>query len=790
MIRNYLTVTLRNLRKNKVHSLINVTGLAIGMACAILILLWVGDELGYDRFHADAGRVVRVYRDETATAPGSGSALTSPPMAAAFKKDFPEVLLATRFGTWQRRLVGNGDKTFTETRYMHVDPDFFEMLTFPFVKGDPRTALSEPNSIVLTESAAAKYFGTGDPMGRTLTVDRAFDVVVTGVVQDPPSNSSLRFDLLSPFKLLLTKYLDEESDGNWGFNSFTTLLLLAPDVETADFNAKLEGYLQRYDEDDTDRLAVQPLTAVHLRSFMGHDNLGTSGIKYVWIFTALAFFILAIASINFMNLTTARSAKRAREVGLRKVVGARRSQLVRQFFAESVLMALLSLGLALILVELFLPPFNALSGKTIVTSWATDLPALIGCLGLAVATGFLSGIYPAVFLSSFRPIRVLKWTLRAAGGGQVFRKALVIVQFTLSVFLITGTAIIARQMTYMRTEDLGFDKEKVIHLRLFGELTGKYDVIKERLLQNPGVASVTASLALPTDIQNSPGTPDWEGKDPAVKMEIKADFVDFDYIETFGVPIVEGRSFSRAYATDAEQAYLVNEEAVRRMGFTGTAVGKRFAFWGQQGRIVGVMKNAHFQSFRQKIEPLVFKIFPDWFRFLYIKLRPGDVAAGLRSIEKTWASMDLGYPFDYKFLDRDFEDLYRAEARMGALFRVFSALAVFIACLGLFGLASYMAEQRTREIGIRRVLGASVPAVTTMMSGEFARWVLAANLVAWPASWYFMGGWLRGFAYRAALSPWSFVVSGAIALAIALATVVSLSARAAVANPAKALRYE
>jgi putative ABC transport system permease protein len=790
MIRNYLTVTLRNFRKNKAYSAINITGLAIGMACSILILLWVRDELSYDRFHANAGRICRVYRDEAVTAPGSGSALTSPPMAAAFKKDFPEVLLATRFGTWQRRLVVGGDKTFTETGYMHADPDFLEMFSFPFVKGDPRTALSKPYSVVLTESAAAKYFGAEDPIGRTLTVDRAFDVVVTGIVRDLPANSSLKFDLLSPFKILLTEYIGDENGDNWGFNSFSTLLLLAPGVRAADFNGKLDGYLQRYVEKDTDRLAVQPLAAIHLRSTIGHDGLGTNGIKYVWIFSALAFFILAIASINFMNLTTARSAKRAREVGLRKVVGARRSQLVRQFFAESVLMSLISLGLALILVEASLRPFNAISGKTIATSWSANLPVLFGCLGLAVATGLLSGIYPALFLSSFRPVRVLKGTLSTAGGGPIFRKALVIVQFTLSVFLITGTAVIARQLAYMRTNDLGFDKGRIVHLRLFGELPGKYAAIKERLLQNPDVASVTASLALPTDIQNSPGTPEWEGKDPDVQMEIRADFVDFDYIETFDVPIVEGRSFSRQYGTDAEEAYLVNEEAVRRMGLAGSAVGKRFAFWGREGRIVGVMKDAHFQSYRRKIEPLAFKIFPDWFRFLYIKVRPGDMAASLRSVEKTWASMALGYPFDYSFLDKDFEDLYRAEARMGTLFRIFAALAVFVACLGLFGLASYMAEQRTKEIGIRRILGASVPEVTTMMSREFARLVLAANLIAWPAAWYFMGSWLKGFAYRDALSPWSFVVSGAIAMAIALATVVSLSARAAVGSPSKALRYE
>ncbi len=790
MIKNYVTVALRNLRKHKAYSFINITGLAIGMACSILILLWVRDELSFDRFHANAAQIHRVYRDEAVTAPGSGSALTPPPMAAAFKKDFPEVLKATRFGSWKRRLVANGERSFTETGYMHADPDFFGMFSFPFVKGDPGAAFSEPYSVVLTESAAAKYFGTEDPMGRSLTIDRTFDVLVTGIVQDPPANSSLTFAMLSPFRILLTRYIGDDNSENWGFNSFGTYLLLARNVRTADFNAKLDGYLQRYVEEDTDRLAVQPLTDIHLRSTLGHDLAGKGSIKYVWIFSALALLILAIASINFMNLTTARSANRAREVGMRKVVGARRPQLVRQFFAESILMSLLALVAALILVELFLPPFNTLSGKEIATDWPGNLSVLLGCLALSFITGVLSGIYPAFFLSAFRPIRVLKGALRTAGGGSAFRKSLVIVQFALSVFLITGTAVISRQLTYMRNKDLGFHKERIVHLRLFGELTGKYPVIKERLLQNPDVLSVTASLALPTNIRNSPGTPEWEGKGPDAKMEIKADFVDFDYVETFGIPIVEGRSFSREFATDPDEAYLVNEEAVRRMGLEPPAVGRRFAFWGNEGRIVGVMKDAHFQPFQQKIEPLVFKIFPDWFSFVYIKIRAGDTAASLASIERTWTSLDLGYPFEYRFLDEDFDTLYRTEARMGTLFRTFAALAVFIACLGLFGLASFMAEQRTKEIGIRRILGASVTGITAMMSRDFAKWVLAANIVAWPAAWFFMGRWLRGFAYRAELSVWSFVVSGAIALAIALLTVVTLSMRAASANPAEALRYE
>jgi putative ABC transport system permease protein len=790
MIKNYLLVAIRNLRRHKAYSLINITGLAIGMACTVLILLWVQDELSFDRFHDHAGRIVRVYRDEARTASGSSSALTSPPMAAALKKDFPEVLESTRFGTWQRRLVTNGETSVVETEYMHADPDFFEMFSFPFVKGDPQTAFSIPNSVVLSESAARKYFGSDDPMGRTLTVDGAFDIIVTGVVQDPPSNSSLKFSMLSPFALLLSKYLSELDSDNWGFNSFSTFLLLAPEVRAPDFSAKLDGYLQRYAAEDTDRLVVQPLTDIHLRSTVGHEPFATGSIKYVWIFSALALFILAIAAINFMNLTTARSVTRAREVGMRKVVGARRPQLVRQFFAESILTSLLALGIALIFVELSLSAFNGLSGKAITTDWLAKLPILLGCLGISLATGVFSGIYPALFLSAFRPIRVLKGVLRGAGGGTAFRKTLVILQFSLSVFLITGTAVISRQMTYLRTKDLGFDKERIIHLRLFGELVGKYPVIRERLLQNPDVVSVTASLALPTDIRNSPGTPEWDGKDPSDKWDIRADFVDFDYIETFRIPIVEGRSFSRHFATDAEKAYIVNEEAVRRMGLKQPVVGQRFAFWRLEGRIVGIMKDAHFQNFHTKIEPLVFKIFPDWFRFLYIKLKAGDTPAVLASIEKTWASLHLGYPFDYRFLDEDFDGLYRAEARMGTLFRTFAALAVFIACLGLFGLASFMAEQRTKEIGIRRILGASIPGITAIMSREFAVLVLAANLVAWPAAWFFMGRWLRGFAYRAELSPWSFVLSGAAALAVALLTVGALSVRAASANPADALRYE
>jgi len=793
MLKNYLIITLRTFRKHKGYSFINIAGLAVGMACSILILLWVRDELGYDRFHSRASEIYRVYRDEAATALGTKSALTSPPMAASLKKDFPEVTRATRFGTWGRRLITFGDRSFSETGYMHVDPDFFEMFSFPFALGDPRTAFASLHSVILTERAAAKYFGRDNPMGKRLTIDHRFDVVVTGVLEDFPPNSSLDFSLLSPFDLLITEYLGEEAGNNWLANSFSTFVLLKPDIAAREFNRKLEGYLQRYSEEDTDRLAAQPLTDIHLRSGLGHDYASTGSIKYVWILITLALFILAIASINFMNLTTARSANRAREVGLRKVVGARRPQLVRQFFGESILMSLLALAAALILVELILPPFNELAGKHLATEWPKNLPLLLGCFGLALVTGLLSGSYPALLLSSFQPIRVFRGPLRSAGSSPVFRKTLVIVQFALSILLITGTVVVSRQTAFMRNKDLGFNRDRILHLRIFGELNQKYPVIRERFLQNPDVLAVTASLALPTDIQNSPGRPDWEGKDPGNKMEIKADFVDFDYIETFGVPIVEGRSFSRSHPTDSDEAYIVNEEALRRMGLNRPAVGKRFAFYAfgaKQGQIIGVMKDAHFQALHHKIEPLVFKINPDMFRFFYIKIRAGDIPRILSSLEKTWASLNLGYPFEYRFLDEDFNTLYQTETRVGTLFRTFAALAIFVACLGLFGLASFMAEQRVREIGVRKVLGASAADIFILLSREFMILILVANIFAWPAAFILMKTWLRGFAYRIDFEAWFFLIAAGIALSTAMLTVSVLTRRAARANPASALRWD
>lgn len=790
LVWNYVKTALRVIRRQKAFSLINISGLAIGLTVCMLIVLWVADEWSFDRFHANAGRIFRVYRDESATQTGSTSALTPPPMAAALKADFPDIVRSTRFGYWSKPLVSFGEKKFNEENYRNADPDFFAMFSFPLLEGNPETVFADPYSVVLTESTAAKYFGKEDPVGQTLTVNNTYDVLVTGILKDVPSNSSLKFDLLSPFELLLKESIGEKNGDNWGYNSFDTYVMLPEGLSSLDLDRKLDGYLKKYQDEDRDNLKLQPFTDIHLFSNLGHDMRGRGDIKYVWIFSALAVFVLLIAGVNFMNLSTARSANRAKEVGLRKVVGAGRPQLIRQFFGESVLMTIFALIAALILLELLLPFFNSLSGKQLASPWRSNHVLLLGFLGLALVTGILSGSYPALFLSSFQPIRILKGTMRSTGASPLFRKSLVIFQFSLSVFLIIGTVGISRQLTYMKNLDLGFNREHIIHLSIHGELHDKYDAIRERFLQNPDVLHITASMALPTDIQSSPGTPEWEGKDPETKMEIKADFVDYDYFETFDVPLVEGRSFSKEYPTDMETAFIVNEEAVRRMGLAEPVVGKRFGFWDIDGQIIGVMKDAHFQSLRQKIEPLVFKMFRPWLRRLYVKFRADNISGTLRSLENTWNQMNLGYPFEYKFLDEDFQDLYQSETKLGSIFRAFAALAVFIACLGLFGLASFIAEQRTKEIGIRKVLGSSTLGIITLLNREFFRWVLIANLIAWPVAYFVMLQWIQKFAYRAKITLGIFVLSACIGLAVALVTVSVQTLKAARANPMESLKQE
>jgi predicted permease len=794
LFKNYLKIAFRNIKRYKGYSFINIAGLAMGMACCILILLWVRDELSFDRFHNNLDNIHRVIRQEQEIAEAGKDALTSPPLAAALKEKYPGITHVTRFGSWGQWLVTYGEKKFYETMYRCADPDFFEMFNFPFVKGNPKKALLNTYSVLLTEKMAEKYFGNENPIGKTLNINKQFDVTVTGVIKNVPGNSTLTFDFIFPFRILVGKELLGEKTGkNWGFNSFSTFVMLNKSSSAKELGPKIAGIFKEQNEEDKDLALLQPFKDIHLYSNIKYDLDNVGDIKYVTIFSLLALFVLIIACINFMNLTTAKSAKRAKEVGLRKVIGARRWQLIKQFFGESMLLSFFAFLLALILVELMLPAFNHLSGKNLSLNPANNIMIYLYFVGITLITGILAGSYPALLLSAFQPIKTLKGSSNVNVTGKnrtpLFRRILVVTQFTLSIALIIGTFVIYTQLGFMRNINLGINKDHIVYISMAENIVDDYESIRKKLLGNANVLTVSASLALPTDIGNSPGSPQWEGKDPNNNMQIKADFVDYDYIDLLQIKMAQGRSFSRKFATDAAEAYIVNEEAVRRMELE-SPVGKQFSFWDRKGKIIGVMKNFHFRPMHHQIQPIVFKIFPAWFRYIYIKIKPGNIPGTLASLKKSWSQLYPGYPFEYRFLDEQFDQLYRAEERMGTLTNYFTVLGILIACLGLFGLASFMAEQRTKEIGIRKALGASVGNIILLLSREFTKLVLVATIIAWPVAYFTMNQWLQNFAYRIGIGWWVFVFSAGLTIIIAFLTVSYQSIRAATANPIEALRCE
>jgi predicted permease len=788
MFKNYVKTAVRAIKRHKGYSFINIFGLAIGMTCCILILLWVQNELSYDRYHANGDDIYRIIKQEYTEGETHWSALTSPPLAQPLKQDFAEIIRSTRFGNWGRRVVQYRDVRMNEDKFEHADPDFFKIFSFVFIAGNPDSAFSDPHSVVLTEDTAKRYFGEENPIGKTLTVENIYDVKVTGVIHKIPENSTIQFDFLSPFTLL-KEFIGENNMQNWHFNSFMTFVQLARNADEQSVNRQVAGYLDKLTNEETYKLVLQPFKKIHLSSYVLHDFNGVGDMKYVYIFSALALFVLFIACINFMNLATARSSKRALEVGIRKVSGAKRTDLIKQYFGEAVFLSFVSLIVAIFLVELMLPSFNRLAGKNLDLDFAGNVSVYLGLLAITVISGILSGVYPALFLSSFQPAKVLKGTLRVGARGGIFRKILVVTQFSLSVFLIIATMIIFKQLNYIRSVEMGYDREHIIHISMVGDSNEKYETLKQELKKGPNVVAVSASFALPTRNFNSPGSPDWEGRPEDKEIYMNVDFVDYDYFETLGIEMAEGRTFSKNFATDAEQAYIVNEELVRQMGMEDP-VGKRFAFWEEWGTIVGVAKDFHFQSLHNKINPISFRLNPEWLRRIYVRIKPADIPATIGFLSETWNGIVPDYPFEYNFLDESFEELYESEKQMSAITNYFTILGIFIACLGLFGLAAFMAERRTKEIGIRKVLGASVPKLIYLLSSEFAKWVIVANIIAWPIAYWVAHRWLQNFAYRTNIQVWMFLLAAAISLFIALATVSFKALKTATANPAKALRYE
>ena len=784
MWRNYLKVAIRNLIRHKGYSAINIAGLAIGMACAILILLWVQDELSFDRFHENADVLYRVEENQHYSAGAYHVNVTPFPAGPAFKEGIPEVAEASRL-TWAGGLLFRyGEKAFFENDIRAVDPAFLRMFTFPLAQGDRETALDDPHSLILTREMAEKYFGDEEPIGKVISVDNQYEFTVTGIIEKLPENSSLRFSILIPFAFQKERGWWHD---HWGTNSIGTYVQLREGASIRAVDEKMTAIQKSHLEESTTDFVLAPLTEMHLHSYFGYGR-PMGNIQYVYIFTALALFVLLIACINFMNLSTARSAKRAREIGLRKVVGALRGNMIRQFLGESVLIACIGLLFAVPMVEFLLPFFNELSGKDI----ALDLMGnrvLLLLIGVALATGLVAGSYPALFLSSFRPAAVLKGSLRSGASSSLFRKILVVLQFSLSIGLIIGTGVVYNQVTFMRGKGLGYEKEHVLNIRMRGDISGAYDELKMELTAHPAVLGVSAARQrLPNIGSNSSGG-EWDGKDPELDVVIGNTQVDYDFVETMGIELVEGRSFSREFSTDATEAYLVNEKMAELMGVE-SVVGKRFSLW-REGTIIGVMKDFHFKSVRDEIEPLVLGLNdPKDLTWMIAKFHPESAVAGVEFLKETWERVVPNYPLEYQFLDREFDWMYRSEERMGGILQYFSVVAVLIGCLGLFGLASFMAEQRTKEIGVRKVLGASVAGIVVLLTREFTKWVLLANLVAWPIAWYAMSRWLEGFAFRVELGWEIFALAGVGALVIAWLTVSWQAVRAALSNPIEALRYE
>ena len=813
MFKNYLKIAFRNLFKYRAYSLINVAGLAIGMVCCIAILLYVQHELSYDRHHEKAQRIYRVAADLKFGGNHFQLAVTPAPMAEALVSDFPEVVSAARFRDYGGSLVKKEDEpNVSEERVIYADNAIFDIFTIPLLAGDVQSALTSPETMVISESTAKKYFGDANVVGRSLIFDNRETYKITGVFADMPGNSHFHFDFI------VSLMASEESRNNmWGSNNFATYLLLGEGADAEALEAKFPAMIKKYLGPQVQQLMgatfeeliasgnhaiyyLQPLLDIHLHSDLVAELEPNGNINYVYIFSAIALFILLIACINFMNLATARSASRAREVGMRKVLGSYRRQLIGQFLAESIILSGIAMILALIAVELVLPGFNRLAEIQLQTVYPGNWPLLSTLLGIALVVGLVAGSYPAFVLSAFKPAKVLKGTIASGTKSGKLRSMLVVFQFAASVILIVGTIIIKSQLDYIRNKNLGFNKEQVIILHEAYALREKLDAFKNEVMRNPNIESATVSGYLPVS-SNRSDTGFWpEGQrasDNSISMQIWS--ADYGYIETMGMEIVTGRNFSESFRTDSS-GIILNEKAVSMFGF-GDPIGKKIYTWAYtpgQGidrdrvtpyTVVGVVKDFHFASLRENIGALGLRLGLNS-NLLSFRFKVDDVAALIAFLENKWKEFAPDQPFAYSFLDERFSNMYRAEQKVGALFGIFSGLAVFIACLGLFGLASFTAAQRTKEIGIRKVLGASVANVVGLLSTEFMKLVLVANIVAWPLAYIAMNQWLSNFAYRIDIGLWTFVLAGISALLVALLTVCYQAYKAAAANPMDSLSYE
>ncbi|GAA4410370.1 ABC transporter permease [Nibrella viscosa] len=804
MLRNYLKIAFRNLLKHKSFSFINIVGVAIGLACFLLIALYVKDELSYDRHHRNADRIYRVARTFLSKDGTESLKLghAAPPFGSLIRQDFPELEQVVRL-LENNALLRYGEHSFNEENMFFAEENVFKVFTVNVLSGNPDKALVNPFSIMFSRPMAEKYFGKENPVGKTVRMDSQFDMTVTGVFEPLPAQSHFHPDFLISFSTLNDNrvYGAEGLRSNWGNNSFSTFILTPPNYDISRLEKAFPAFQDRHipafqnvKASSYSVLHLMKLTDIHLHSQLDSEIEPNGDIQYVYLFSAIGLFILLIACINYMNLATARSSSRAREVGMRKVVGAIRNQLVGQFLSESLLLVSIALVIALILVLIFLPFLNDFTQKQLTIGALADPTFLLTLIGITLLTGLVAGSYPAFFLTSFQPISVLKGKVASSIRNGRLRQTLVVTQFAIAVALIISTAVVYNQMKYIQNYKLGYQKDQIVLLRMGADSARDYEALKQEFKRSSTINDVARSSRIPSGrLLDSWDAYVLKGDTMApTDIGIKALTIDYEFIPTYQIEMAAGRNFSREFPTDDSTAFILNETAVKMLGWKdpNDAIGKQFGYGRDRGQIIGVTKDYHFESLHQTVAPIVMFLDPQRLFWASVHVAGKNLPNALAHIESVWKKNFPERPFAYEFLDQRFGQLYAREQTQQTLFGIFAGIAIFISCLGLFGLSMFMAEQRTKEIGVRKVLGASTTDIVALFSKDFLKLVLIAIVIASPIAWYAMDKWMQDFAYQSGIPWWVFILAGALAVLIALFTISFQSIKAALMNPVKSLRAE
>jgi predicted permease len=793
MLRNYLKIAFRSFWRNKAFSAINIIGLALSLTCGLLIFLWIDDEMRIDRYHANGPNLYRVMWRQISDGKRMAMSSTSSLMAEEFPKKFPEIVHATAYIERNQKMTFRVADKINKESGGWAGNDWFKIFSVPILAGSSGTALKAPNSVAISRNLAETYFGNVQAaIGKSVQLENKDNYQVTAVFENLPQNTSQHYDFLLSWQDFMSH---NEWAKDWGSPSPNTYLQLRPDTDIAAFNAKIKHVLRPYlginsknvKQYDVE-LFLQPFEEGYLHDKTENGEISGGRIEYIQLLSVVLVFLLLIACINFMNLSTAQSVKRAKEIGIRKVVGANRSRLIAQFIGETLLLTFIAVIVAILLVGILLPGFNQLSGKQVALPY-DRLNFWVVLSGLVAVTSIVAGSYPALFLSALQPVRILKGVMKFRSGATQFRKGLVVFQFVLSMLLIIGTLVVYKQVDFIQTKNLGFDRENLIYVPLEGDLLKKYTLLKQELQQMPGIQSIARMDYKPGDIGSRTTWVDWLGKDPKAELGFAQVSVGYNMNQVLKMKMVDGRYFSPNFATDSSN-YVINEQAAKQIGYKNP-VGQPLTFWGKPGKIIGVIKDFHFQSLREPIKPMIM-----WFGEansygnLLIRTQPGQTKQALTSLEKLCKELNPDFPFSYSFADQEYQNMYKSEQMAGKLVSYFAILAIFIACLGLFGLASFSIQQRTKEIGVRKVLGATVPSIVGLLSNDFLKLVLIAILIASPVGWYAMNQWLQSYTYKIELSWWIFALAGLAAILVALLTVSFQSIKAALMNPVKSLRSE